>query len=304
MELDPSLEHSSNEVTIIIPTYNDANYLYFCLDSIRKQTKLPSEVIVIDDGSINDDAKKVCNLFDDVISVQYHKVKNCGPSAARNFGAKIASNELIMFLDADDLLLEDSIESLFDGLQNYPKDCVGICGKMIALNSLFNDIGSGKITKVEDLSLIGRNNGIAGQVSTFLFKKDALDVHNLFSEDLRHFEDFELILRISKNKTVYFLDKVVLLKRKRKDSLSLSNSENAYYGALSFLKECERNLLLNEREILKRKKEANLTYGKSLFYKLKFSLALYYLIQAFKFDKPNRIKEILVFSCLKLFGKL
>jgi len=77
-------------ISIIIPTYNDAVFLKKCLFSIVAQSVLPHEVIIVDDGSTNDLANQICRLEEfSVLSIKFYKIKNSGPSKARNYGFKI-----------------------------------------------------------------------------------------------------------------------------------------------------------------------------------------------------------------------
>ena len=82
------------------------------MPSILDQTLKPIEIIVIDDGSKDDSAKEIVNSYinSTEIPIIFKKKKNGGPSSARNIGIHIAKGEFILFIDADDELLSDSIE--------------------------------------------------------------------------------------------------------------------------------------------------------------------------------------------------
>lgn len=95
-------------VSIVIPTYNYATYLPKALASCFDQTHENIEIIVVDDGS-TDATREVVEEFWD--RVQYVYQENSGVSAARNKGLELASGEFTTFLDADDYLTEDSIET-------------------------------------------------------------------------------------------------------------------------------------------------------------------------------------------------
>ncbi|MBQ3261521.1 glycosyltransferase family 2 protein [Candidatus Saccharibacteria bacterium] len=101
-------------VSLIIPVYNVEDYLFSCLKSVRNQTYKNLEILLIDDGS-TDSSGKLCDVFakTDSRAKVFHK-KNGGLSSARNFGIKKSKGDFIFFLDADDYLLDDSIEYLCD----------------------------------------------------------------------------------------------------------------------------------------------------------------------------------------------
>lgn len=95
-------------VSIVIPTYNYATYLPKAVSSCLDQAHENIEIIVVDDGS-TDGTREVVQEFGN--RVQYVYQHNSGVSAARNKGLELASGEFITFLDADDYLIENSIQT-------------------------------------------------------------------------------------------------------------------------------------------------------------------------------------------------
>ena len=99
-------------ISVIVPVYNVEEYLSHCLDSILSQSLSNFEVLLIDDGS-RDSSSSICDMYakrDSRIKV-FHK-KNEGVSVARNVGLDNACGEWIVFVDADDLLEKNALESL------------------------------------------------------------------------------------------------------------------------------------------------------------------------------------------------
>ena len=94
-------------VSIVIPTYNYANYLLTAITSCLQQTYKNLEIIVVDDGS-TDNTRAILEEFSDRILYIYQN--NQGVSSARNKGLELAKGSFITFLDADDALTTDSIE--------------------------------------------------------------------------------------------------------------------------------------------------------------------------------------------------
>ncbi len=100
-------------ISVVVPVYNVEKYLTRCLDSLIRQTYLSLEIILVDDGSI-DASGDICDLYkrnDTRISV-IHK-ENGGLSDARNAGISIAHGKYITFVDSDDFVSDDYVESLF-----------------------------------------------------------------------------------------------------------------------------------------------------------------------------------------------
>ncbi|MDJ0596951.1 MAG: glycosyltransferase family 2 protein, partial [Pleurocapsa sp. MO_226.B13] len=98
---------SSPHVSVVIPTYNSAEFLVEALASVFNQTYTDYEVIVIDDGS-TDNTQQAIELYRSRLNYVYQK--NQGVAAARNKGIEIAKGELIAFLDADDLFLPQKLQ--------------------------------------------------------------------------------------------------------------------------------------------------------------------------------------------------
>ncbi len=96
-------------VSVIIPAFNAASYLQSAVDSCLRQTFPPREIIVVDDGS-QDGTADVCRALGDTVRLE--RIENGGVARARNIGAKQATGDYFVFLDADDVLLPHALESL------------------------------------------------------------------------------------------------------------------------------------------------------------------------------------------------
>lgn len=103
---------TKKNMMIILPVYNAEKYLHECLNSIFNQkTKYTYDVVAIDDGS-TDSSLNILKQHEGKITIIHQE--NGGAAKARNAGLKEISAEYLMFVDADDLLLPDAIESLLD----------------------------------------------------------------------------------------------------------------------------------------------------------------------------------------------
>ena len=102
----------SETISIIVPVYNVQDYLDKCVKSIVSQTYQDLEILLVDDGS-TDSSGALCDGWkekDDRIKV-IHK-KNGGLSDARNAGIEIASGAYFMFVDSDDTIAPDAVETM------------------------------------------------------------------------------------------------------------------------------------------------------------------------------------------------
>ena len=105
------------QISIVIPSYNQGEYLEDCLESVYNQTMSPLEILVIDDGS-TDNSLEIANqyMFKDFpmieSPVRVISQVNKGLASARNTGIMNAKGDYIQFLDADDMLKENAIARL------------------------------------------------------------------------------------------------------------------------------------------------------------------------------------------------
>lgn len=114
------------EVSIIVPVYNVEKYITKCIDSIKCQTLLNIEIILVDDGS-TDLSGAICDKYaesDSRIKV-IHKI-NEGVSVARNTGLSVALGEYIGFVDSDDFIDKKMFEMLLSSIKSYSAD-ISIC---------------------------------------------------------------------------------------------------------------------------------------------------------------------------------
>lgn len=100
------------KVSIIIPCYNSAAYLDACMDSVLSQSMPDFEAILIDDGSKDDTLAIARRIEARDARVRVLHQENAGVSAARNLGLDHAVGEWITFVDSDDLLPADALETM------------------------------------------------------------------------------------------------------------------------------------------------------------------------------------------------
>lgn len=112
----------NNLVSVIVPVYKVEEYLRECIDSIINQTYKNLEIILVDDGS-PDKCGEICEEYarnDSRITV-YHK-ENGGLSDARNYGIKRCNGEYITFVDSDDVIKANLVETLMVLIHKYDAD--------------------------------------------------------------------------------------------------------------------------------------------------------------------------------------
>ena len=114
-------------ISIIIPVYNVEKYLNKCLNSVIEQTYKNIEVILIDDGS-TDNSGKICDEYaKNDIRIKIIHQQNGGVSTARNNGLEHATGKYITFVDSDDYIEKEMIETMAKKIMKKNADIV-ICG--------------------------------------------------------------------------------------------------------------------------------------------------------------------------------
>ena len=120
MELVPSLNMTSNSISVVIPAYNAEKTIWRALNSVENQSLLPKEVIVIDDCS-SDQTKVVVREYmkNSRLMIRHESQPiNYGAGSARNAGWILASEKYVAFLDADDIWHPNKLEIQFNAMEN------------------------------------------------------------------------------------------------------------------------------------------------------------------------------------------
>ena len=112
-------------ISIIIAIFNRKDELFELLNSLIAQTDKNFEVIIVDDGSIIDLLPTV-ETFKEMLEIQYFKKENSGPGLSRNYGARRAKNDWLVFVDSDVIVEKDYIENIKKNLENT--DCAAFGG--------------------------------------------------------------------------------------------------------------------------------------------------------------------------------
>ena len=109
-------------ISVIIPMYNTEAYINDCLDSLVAQTFTDFEAIIIDDGSTDESARIAAGYASSDARFRLIGQPNKGPSEARNTGLKIMRGEYVTFIDSDDCVAPNFLETLFFIAQLHKAD--------------------------------------------------------------------------------------------------------------------------------------------------------------------------------------
>lgn len=109
------------KVSVIIPCFNYGHYLPECLQSLVDQTYPNWEALIVDDGS-TDCTPQVGKFWSEKEPrIHYYRIENSGVSKARNFGLSRAKGDFVQFLDADDLLSQEKLETHMEAFRQHPE---------------------------------------------------------------------------------------------------------------------------------------------------------------------------------------
>jgi glycosyltransferase involved in cell wall biosynthesis len=174
-------------ISIILPLYNGKELVKKSLDSVLSQTYSHWELIVVDDGSVDEGADFIALAYPQARIISQ---KNAGVAAARNRGIQHAKGDIIAFLDQDDEWLPSKLREQWDLLKKDP-----YCAFVTCNQSFFCQPG---VTLPANFSekLMEEHRGLVP--SALLIRKHALLSVNMFDESLEVSSDFDLIRRLRK----------------------------------------------------------------------------------------------------------
>ncbi|MCX4362751.1 MAG: glycosyltransferase [Clostridia bacterium] len=188
---------NSNKISIIIPIYNNELLLERCLKSIQAQTFENIEVIMINDGSL-DNSENICLSFvKEDERFKYYFQNNAGVSAARNYGLSVKSGEYYTFVDSDDWIEPQYCQKMFDTILYEQSDMV-FCGINYVVDGKKlpqREIGMNKIISNFEVEhfLIGHPQHVLGSCWRVLYKSSKFEGIR-FNEKLYIYEDLIYLL--------------------------------------------------------------------------------------------------------------
>jgi glycosyltransferase involved in cell wall biosynthesis len=190
---------------VVIPCFDQAHYLAEAIESVLAQSVPAAEVFVVDDGS-RDNSFEVAGRYP---SVRRLHQSNRGVAAARNAGLTASRRECVMFLDADDRLLEHALEVGASALAKRPR--------VAFVAGMSRDIaGDGAVVARERQPLVSQDHYVRLLEDCFIwsgssiaYRRSALESIGGFDESLAAGDDYDLYLRLARRFPVYCHDCIV-----------------------------------------------------------------------------------------------
>lgn len=227
------------DVSVVIPAYNSAHIINEALYSALNQSGISLEVVIVDDGSTDNTAQVIAACADP--RVRFIRQENQGPGAARNTGIRAARAELIAFLDADDILLPESLDARLDIFRRYPdvdfvfadtfvelkkgkRSAVPFFKERMMLQKFKDCVESAEgpiyfFNKLQRDCCMKEN--LFPWTGTVMVKRACLMALGLFDTQLRGSEDKLMWIKLMKQYRVAFLDQPYAVYKKYRSGLTL-----------------------------------------------------------------------------------
>lgn len=239
-------------VSVVIPTYNYGRFIVDAIDSVLDQTLLPSEIIVVDDGSTDETAALV-GAFGD--RVRYIRQDNAGVCAARNRGVNESTSELIAFLDADDTWEATNLEKQLARFESDEEIGLVHC----AMREFASETGEtirlhmdGGEEGVANNLLLWEGPTIVGPGGAITVSRKAFDHVGGFDTRMKVGEDWDFCYRVARSFKIGFVGEPLINYRNHSGAAHF-NIENMERGMLLFY---EKAFATGDPEILKLRRRA------------------------------------------------
>jgi teichuronic acid biosynthesis glycosyltransferase TuaG len=215
-------------VTVVIPTYNRAHIVGEAIQSVLDQAYPNLELIVVDDGSIDDTERAVAPYLGRII---FLRKPNGGPASARNHGIAAATGEYVAFLDSDDLYLPGKLARQVCEFEEDPERVLVYCWFLIS-------DGDGRLR-------MGRRCRLAGSVyrellgecmkgpiypSAAMIRRTALEQAGPFDETMRIADDTDLFCRLARLGPVGLIAEPLVQLRRFGDNVSRGPGRARYFA--------------------------------------------------------------------------
>jgi GT2 family glycosyltransferase len=184
-----------SSVAVVVPTYNRADLVGQCVESVLRQTVPPAEIVVVDDCSTDETAKVLGEFGDRITVVRNHE--NLERGASRNRGAAATSSAFLAFVDSDDLWEPRKLERQ---LERTPADGSSVSG-IRNIDATGGWLGAGwSVPPSEAWDRLPIENLYAGSGSSVLVARSLFDHVGGYPEDraLQGSEDWLFLLRLQR----------------------------------------------------------------------------------------------------------
>lgn len=215
------------KVSIVIPVYNGSDYLSQAIDSALAQTYHNIEIIVVNDGSVDDGAtEKIVLSYGD--KVHYFRKDNGGVGSALNVAIKNMSGEYFSWLSHDDLYYKDKVESQVQALAELKISKAIVYGDYAVFTNDSDIVVEKKLPSIrseEFRYFLTVKNNLHG--CTLLVPKQAFEECGFFNESLRTTQDYDLWFSLAQKYSFIHVSKILVKARQHEEQGSVKMSKIA-----------------------------------------------------------------------------
>jgi glycosyltransferase involved in cell wall biosynthesis len=234
---------TSPTISIILPTYNRAALIGETIASVRLQTYTNWELIIVDDGSVDNTEEVVAAIGDH--RIRFYKAGRIGiGGTVKNIGLEKATGELIAFIDSDDLWAPAKLEKQVKALQQYPEAGFSLTGgynfrQVNVPVEYFYKQREG--IKYDSVFISCFKSEVASFTQALMMRKDCLEKTGWFTE-AGSFSDVEFIVRLAFNFKAVILYEPLVYRRLHDENYINDSWEKSYYEGIGIIKLYEKNL--------------------------------------------------------------
>ncbi|MGZ3924051.1 MAG: glycosyltransferase family 2 protein [Flavisolibacter sp.] len=228
-------------VSIVMPTYNRAEYILATIKSIQKQTYASWELIIVDDGS-DDNTRQIVNQIDDE-RIKYYFTSHAGMEHSRKMGLEKAKGDYIGFMDSDDLWAPTKLYKQAKYLLGNSQIAFTLTGGYEFKNldePLVFYYKQRTGTSQGDLFVPFFESKVVAATPSLLFRRECLDTVSY--SDQSEFGDVQFILALAKNYKGVVLYEPLLFRRVHNSNHSLLNRANQHHRGVDLIKFYKKDL--------------------------------------------------------------
>jgi O-antigen/teichoic acid export membrane protein/glycosyltransferase involved in cell wall biosynthesis len=232
-------------VSIIIPYYNQPKFVTESVLSAKNQDYPSIEIIVVDDGS----TVPADTLLERTPGVTILRTENHGVSAARNFGFRKSSGEFLIFLDSDDRLMPGVIEAHLHALENHPEAGLSF-GPTKIIDRDGVEVRAARICRPRKEYFVPLlESNLIGSPGAVMMRRESFVAAGMFNESFSMGEDYDLYLRIARQRPLVRHTFCTLEYREHGSNISQAQ-EQMLRGTMLVLDHLEPALTVSERRKL------------------------------------------------------
>ncbi len=225
---------NETKVSVVIPNYNYGRFIQEAVRSVLAQTRVPDEVIVVDDGSTDDSIERLAEFGD---RIQVIRQAQSGVGVARNVGARASSGNVIAFLDSDDIWMPDKLERQLALLESDSSIGMVTCNMRRFGNGSEREIFAHRLRTNNPHHFLLMNEDVVVSGSAIMLRRELFDELGGFDEsrELHPSEDWEFFYRVMRRAQIVAVEQVLVKYRSHgaNGSANVLAGEQSMYMALS-----------------------------------------------------------------------